>query len=300
MYASASLSDHGSDGDGGGTDPLADPLSCDPLASIRARGRVALRAHVCEGRTRRASLREEGALRLRFPAETASRLDAVAVNVAGGMAGGDVYEVEIVAQAGAQVTFATASAEKVYRALGAPTRADLRLRAEAGARLAALPQETILFDGARLRRRVEIDLQGDARLVLCDLLVLGRAAMGEEVRTLDWADQWRLRRDGALVWADAARLQGDATARLASGATGAGARAFGLVLYAAPDAQSHLEPLRESLAQAGAYACEAGASCFDDLLLARFVAPDALGARRAMERALRLLPDGSPPRSWST
>jgi urease accessory protein len=292
MYASASRSEREEGGGAGG----------DPLAAIRARARVALRAHVAEGRTRRAAVREEGALRLRFPGEHHARLDAVAVNVAGGMAGGDCYEIEIVAEQGAQLVFTTAAAEKVYRALGAPTRADMRLAAQAGAQLSVLPQETILYDGARLRRRVEIDLHDEARLVLCDLVVFGRAAMGEDVRTLDWADHWRLRRAGALVWADSARISGDAMARLAAKATGNGARATGLLLYAAPDAADHLDAVRESFSASGAEApaCEAGASCFEGALIARFLAPDALGARRAMERALRLLPGGAPPRSWST
>jgi urease accessory protein len=298
MYASASRSER----EEGGGAPGGDGPAGDPLAAIRARARLALRAHVAEGRTRRAVVREEGALRLRFPGEDRARLDAVAVNVAGGMAGGDSYEVEIVAEPGAQVVFTTAAAEKVYRALGAPTRADMRLEAQAGAQLCVLPQETILYDGARLRRRVEIDLNEQARFVLCDLVVFGRAAMGEDVRTLDWADHWRLRRGGALVWADSARVCGDAMARLAAAATGGGARAAGLLLYAAPDAADHLDALRESFAAQGADApaCEAGASCFEGLLLARFLAPDAFGARKAMERALRLLPGGAPPRSWST
>lgn len=292
MYASASLSEREQ---GGGAD-----AGGDPLAGIRARGVVAFSAHAQEGVTRRTRVREEGALRLRFPVESKTRLDAVVVNVAGGMAGGDVYDVAIDAGERAHVAFATAAAEKVYRALGAPTRSDMRLRADAGARLAVLPQETILFDGARLRRNVEIDLHESARLVMCDLVVLGRAAMGEQVRALDWADRWRLRRAGALAWADNARLAGDACAALARKATGAGARAFGLALYAARDAQDHLEPVRACLGDAGLERVEWGVTCLEGVLIARFIAPDAYDARRAMERALRILPDGSPPRSWST
>ena len=52
----------------------------------------------------------------------------------------------------------------------------------AGARLDWLPQETILFDAARLERRLEVDLAADARLTALETLVLGRAAMGETVR----------------------------------------------------------------------------------------------------------------------
>ncbi len=270
----------------------------DPLASIRARGIVSFSAAEFQGATRRVNVREEGALRVRFPREQTGRLDAVIVNVAGGMAGGDTYKVEVEAQPRAHVVFTSAAAEKVYRALGEETRCDVRLTLGEDARMAFLPQETILFDRVRLRRSIEIDMAASARLVLCDLVILGRAAMGEDVRTLDWADQWRLRREGALIWADAARLQGDATDILAPKATGAGARAFGALIYAAPDAETYLEPLRESLARADN--CQAAATAFDGLLVARFIAQDGQGARRAIEQALRVLPDASPPRSWST
>ena len=270
----------------------------DPLASIRARGLVSFSAGEFQGVTRRVNVREEGALRVRFPREQTGRLDVVLVNVAGGMAGGDHYRIEIEAQPGAHIVFTSTAAEKVYRALGDETRSDVRLTLGENSRIAFLPQETIVFDRARLRRSSEIDMARGARLALCDLVILGRAAMGEDVHTLDWSDQWRLRREGALIWADAARLQGDATQMLAPKATGDGARAFGTLIYAAPDAETCLEPLRESLNRADN--CQAAATAFDGLLVARFIAQDGQGARRAIEQALRVLPDASPPRSWGT
>jgi urease accessory protein len=214
------------------------------------------------------------------------------------MAGGDYYKVEIEAQPQAHIVFTSTAAEKVYRALGAATRCDVRLMLGEDSRVSFLPQETILFDRVRLARSIEIDMAPGARLALCDLVILGRAAMGEDVHTLDWADQWRLRRNNALIWADAARLQGDATQMLAPKATGDGARAFGTLIYAAPDAEIFLEPLRESLNRADN--CQAAATAFDGLLVARFIAQDGQGARRAIEQALRVLPDASPPRSWAT
>jgi len=120
----------------------------DPLASVRSRGVLALVAHVQDGVTRRARTREEGALRMRFPHERADRLDAVTVNVAGGMAGGDVYDCAFAAEAGARLAVTSTAAEKVYRALGAPTRCDVLLRAEGGAILVYAPQEAILLPRA--------------------------------------------------------------------------------------------------------------------------------------------------------
>lgn len=270
----------------------------DPLASIRARGLISLTTAAHGGVTRRARVREEGALRLRFPREARDRLDAVLVNVAGGMAGGDVFGVSLSAGEGARLMVTTAAAEKVYRALGRETVANFALEAGEGASLAFLPQETILFDRVRLSRRFDLAMHASARLIACDLTILGRAAMGEDVRSLWLNDQWRLRRAGKLIWADAMRIDGDAQQQLAALATGGGARAFGSLLYAAPDAARHLEALRASLSAAPG--CEAAATSFDGLLVARFMAHDGAGARAAMARALALLPDAAPPRSWST
>ncbi|HEY8579651.1 MAG TPA: urease accessory protein UreD, partial [Beijerinckiaceae bacterium] len=150
----------------------------------------------------------------------------------------------------------------------------------------------------RLRRRFEIDMAPDARLVACDLAILGRAAMGETAPAVDWRDAWRLRRGGRLVWADATRLAGDAARLLAAPATGGGARAFGALVYAAPDAADALDALRGALA--AAEGCEAAATAFDGLVIARFIAHDGAAARAALARALALLPHAAPPRSWST
>ena len=143
-----------------------------------------------------------------MPNTTNGTLEAVIVNTAGGMAGGDRFSVEIVAGDGTDVVAGTAAAEKVYRAIGADTEVTTRLSVGAGAKLAWLPQEMILFDRARLNRRIDIDLAADASLLLCEAVVFGRAAMGETVEQGALIDRWRLHRDGKLVFAENVRLDG--------------------------------------------------------------------------------------------
>ncbi len=276
----------------------ADEPDFDPLASVRSRGVLALSAHLQDGVTRRLQVREDGALRMRFPNEAPGRLNAVVVNVAGGMAGGDVYDCAFTAQAGANLAVTTAAAEKVYRALGAPTLSDVRLRAEAGSCLLFAPQEAILFDRVRILRRYEIDVVSDARLIAVDAVILGRTAMGESVNSLVWRDTWRLRRDGKLLWADATRIEGDAQELPAAPATGGGARAFGTLLYAAPDAVRHIDRLRDVLQSVEA--CEAAVTLFEGLLVARFIAHEGHRLRAALLDAMTSLPGGAAPRSWST
>src|SRR5258707_11201487 len=87
------------------------------------------------------------------------------------------------------------AAEKVYRALSEPARIVTKLKACEAAKLAWLPQETIVFNWARLSRETEIDLSSGAELLALEWLVLGRAAHGEEMAGGHLADRWRLKKD---------------------------------------------------------------------------------------------------------
>jgi urease accessory protein len=176
------------------------------FAANRAVGRVALTVAARDGATRRARLREEGPLRLRCPGPVATELEAVIVNTAGGVAGGDRLTFEIAVGAGARLVVTTAAAEKIYRTLKPAATIGVRLDVGADAALAWLPQETILFDRARLSRTIDVDLAEDARLLLAEAIVFGRSGMGEAVNECRLLDRWRLRREGRLIHAEALRL----------------------------------------------------------------------------------------------
>ena len=147
------------------------------------------------------------------------------INSAGGMAGGDdaTYEIEVAPHAA--VTLTTQSAEKIHRADSGPARVQVALTLGPGACAEWLPQETILFNHARLHRRLDIDMAGDASLTVLETLVFGRLAMNERVSAGDLHDSWRIKRDGKLVLAEELRLEGDMAALLDRPALGKGARA---------------------------------------------------------------------------
>lgn len=176
------------------------------FAANRSQGRIDLHMASAAGRTRTASLREEGALRVRFPNAVAGEAEAVIINTAGGVAGGDAFALGVTLAPDARLTVTTAAAEKVYRALDAPA-VDVRLKVGAGARLSWLPQETILFDRARLARRFEVDLDAGASLVMAEALVFGRSAHGETVEAGALTDRWRIRCGGRLALAETVRLK---------------------------------------------------------------------------------------------
>jgi urease accessory protein len=134
---------------------------------------------------RRSRVHEAGSLRVRFPnGISRDTLDAVIVNTAGGMAGGDDFGIDIDVGPGARLTVTTAAAEKIYRSLGADTEIAVKLNVSPGGALAWLPQETILFDQVRLRRSIDIELAEDSHLLLVEAVVFGRSAMGETLRAV--------------------------------------------------------------------------------------------------------------------
>jgi urease accessory protein len=243
-------------------------------------------------------LRHSGCLKALFPRGPADRLSAVFVNTAGGITGGDDLRIAGRVGGDSHLSLTSQAAERIYRASGtAPARVSTTLSVAAGSRLDWLPQETILFDAARLDRRLRVDLEGDARCLLVETLVFGRTAMGETVHQLHLSDRIEVWRDGTPLFIDRMRLYGDAAAHLARRATGGGAVTLASVLLAtAPDSQeaaAHLEAIRADLpAGAGISLIRPG------LLFLRLTATDSFNMRRTLLPLLAQLNDGPLPRTW--
>ena len=264
------------------------------FAANRARGAVRFDVHQADGVTRRRSLHESGSLRVRFPSPEADGLSAVFVNTAGGVAGGDRFEIGIATGEGAGLAVTTAAAEKVYRAQGPAAELDIALTAAAGSHLAWLPQETILFDSARVVRRIDIDLAETASLLLCEIVIFGRAAMGERMLSGEFVDRWRLRRGGRLVFAETVRLDGDIGAKLSNAAIAKGGVAIGTALIV-PGDEALVERIRELSSSFGG---EVGISSWNGFAMARFCAQDAARLRADMMAVLGRASGAALPRLW--
>ena len=235
-------------------------------------------------------LREEGCAKLRSPSRLSGQpLEAIIINTAGGLAGGDRFDVEV--RAAGDVCLTAQAAEKIYRSLGSETRVATRLRAEGNARLLWLPQEAILFDGSQLKRSFDAELSGGATMLAVETVVLGRKAMGEFLNDFSIHDRWRIRRDGRLIFADDLRF--DPT-RVGGRAALSGARAFATILLVSSKAESFLEPLREIIGDWG------GVSVWDGKLVARLVRGDGFDLRKILFPALKLLAAPAElPKVWT-
>lgn len=272
-----------------------------PPPSNRARGVIEAAFRRVGARTEVVGPLETGGYRLRLPRVRGGPCEAVIVNTGGGMAGGDRADFAFAAEAGAAVAITTAAAEKVYRGADAGgaeagTRVGVALSLAPGAALDWLPQETILFDGARLDRRLDVDMAADADLLLAETLVFGRLAAGERMGAGRVRDRWRVRRGGRLLLAEDLLVDGDVAGVLDRPALGDGARACAVAVWISPRAEGALDGARAALDASGVVG---GASAWDGMLVARALSPSPRALRAAIVALLSGLRGRALPRLWA-
>lgn len=225
---------------------------------------------------------------------------AVIVTTTGGMAGGDVLEAGISVGAGAAATIMSQAAEKLYKGVGGTTRVSIRL--DVAGYLEWAPLGTILFDGADLDRRTEIDVAEGGRLLASEALVFGRLARGERFASGRLIDRWRVRHGGRLAWADTLGLEGDIAAQLDAAAGFDGAAMAGMLLYVGADAGMHIEKARMLAERAQ---CRAAATVLGPVLMMRFLGRDDRAVRLAQADAFATMREAVaglapvPPKLWS-
>ncbi len=264
-------------------------------------GRLEIGFDACphSGRTRLAHLHQRAPLRALFPLCTGMDLPvAVTTSTSGGFAGGDHMSMALQVGANAGAMGTAQAAEKFYRSSGADTEIAVRLAVDAGGWLEWLPQESILFEGARLRRSITIEMAPGADLLAGDLLAYGRRARGERISYGLVHDGWQVRLGGKLIWADSFFGENaDLASALQHPAALAGAGASALLLHAGDGAGSRLRLVRELLPETNA-PVRCAATCVNGILLVRWLAEDAIDLRPSFARvwaALRAAARGLSP-----
>ena len=215
--------------------------------------------------------------------------EIVFLNTAGGLTGGDRLAFALTTDT--DTTATTQTAERAYRAAEGAARMEIDLSVPSG-RLDWLPQETILFDRSALHRRTRIALGPQAAVLALEAVILGRAAMGETVNTLDFVDWREITRAGRPLLVEPLRLT---AAALAGNATLAGTRAFASLALVAQGAEDAVAAVRVVLDEPGV---QGAASGFDGKLTVRLMAADGWPLRRQIVRVLHILRPGPLPRVW--
>lgn len=258
----------------------------------RAQGALRLVAKRRGPETVIADLRQDGSLKALFPKVRGNALDAVFLNTAGGLTGGDRMTIAVTAQRDAHVIMSSQAAERAYRAQPDQiAQSRVILNVALGGRVDWLPQETILFDHAALNRRMDVHLAADATALVVEPVIFGRVAMGETVTQVSFIDHWRVHRCGKLVFADAIRMIGNAQEQLSHAAIGGGAGAMATILLAGPTASACASGID--------LPSSSGVSLIaDDLLLVRLLAQDGFELRKQMIPVVEALANAPIPRVW--
>lgn len=269
-----------------------------PLASQRVNGKATLGVRRVAGRSRIETLQQMGAAKIRVPASCGDGLEAILINTAGGMTGGDRLNWTISVARGASATVTTQACEKAYRTISGSALIATRLDVGNGAHLAWLPQETIVYDGSALSRQLEVDIAQGATALICEATIFGRKAMGEFVRNAQFRDHWRIRAEGRLIHAENLDIDGEIAALLDRKAVANGNAAIATVLLVAPEAETLLDAARKIIGEnGGASGWRVGAT---GKLLARMIANDGYSLRQRLVPLLELLNGRAAlPKVWS-
>ena len=292
MYAAISPSDPGPG------------ITASPAAQ-RAKGSGQISFKPAEGGvTRLDRLYQQGCAKIRLPKVYGSKAsEAVLINSSGGLTGGDEMSWDITCGPATAALATTQACEKLYKSAGGTARVETRIVVADGARFDWLPQETILFDRSALDRSLMVELEGSARFLAVEAVLLGRLAMGETSLETRFKDHWQIRRNGKLIHTDTLRLEGQSDLIGNRAATLSGNLSFATLCYVGPDDKETLSRLVDGARAliAAEPHCTGGASTVGGKLLIRLLAPHGMLLRRTLIPLISLLRAGEPlPRVWTT
>ncbi|HAO33137.1 MAG TPA: urease accessory protein UreD [Candidatus Competibacter sp.] len=225
----------------------------------------------------------------------------------GGVVGGDDLRIDIALDPGSHALVTTPAAGKFYRSAGPWARQAQHLTVAANAALEWLPQETIVYDGARVRTLTRVELQGDARFIGWDIVCLGRPAADERWQTGDYLQDLELWRDGEPLYLERGRYAGSAPVMGAAwGLQGHPVFATLVCAGSPPDAVGAIRAGWQTLAAPSRVEAEATVSQLDGVLIARYLGPSTARARQLLILAWSLLRPilldrpPCPSRFWAT
>jgi len=260
----------------------------------RARGAIDL--VIVSGKLKR--FYQSGSAKIFIPKTYAKTTEAVLVNTAGGLTGGDIFGAKLRADGDTHLTVSTQTAERVYCALG-PQAAKITIDIDLGgkASLHWLPQETILFDGAGFSRHLKVEMDDAASFLASEMMVFGRTAMHETVRQGNFSDQWRISRGGRLIHAEALRLDGHIDEKLLQPASADGGVCVATTLYVSRDAEAKADAVRSFFKNHDDV--RTAVSAWDGKLVIRSVCENTARLKKLMAQFIEQFRNIANPRVWN-
>jgi urease accessory protein len=264
--------------------------------------RLELGFSVLQGKTRLARRAHVGPLQVQRPfyPDASGACHVYVLHPPGGIVGGDSLVVEASTDSGAEALITTPAATKFYRSAGPTAHQSVRLRIARDSTLEWLPQETIVFGGARAESAVRADVEPGGRFVGWDVTCLGRPVSNDGFETGFYAPRFEVYEGGVPVFVERTRIEADSAVRRARFGL-AGAPVFG-TLVALGAAEGLAERLRSVLPEDGGFAVTAKSR----VVVCRYLGSRVQDAKEGFTRAwqeLRAALGSAPsasPRIWAT
>lgn len=246
----------------------------------KAKGKINLNYKVDKNARQSCAFYQQQPSRVLFPRmDSLGITGAVLINTAGGVVGGDTYDTRILLERGTKAFVTTQAAEKIYGSSHSAMQTNIRtcIKAEKDSWLEWVPQETIIFNRAQLKRQTSIHACPGSKIMAGEILVFGRTSRGETFCEGKLWDKWAIYWEKDLVWQDTLILRKDDTlAALTHPAGFDGATAYATFVYVSSEAPGLLETAREFLQTC---VTRNYVAAFDHLLVVRWLSTDTLQLR---------------------
>ena len=241
-------------------------------------------------------LYQSGSSKILLPKTYGAMREAVLLNTAGGITGGDIVDISIEAS-DCRLVATSQTAERLYKSSMHPARISIDLNLDKAATLHWLPQETIIFQGAAADRTINLNMSADSSCLIVETIILGRQAMGEKIEKCYFTDNWRLYKEGILFHAESLRIGDDVEALMNSNAGINGSRMISTIICVGANTE-YLKPIIEKNLASENSMC--AATYLNEKLIVRLVSNYSAGGRTDLNKILCALRGHPMPRVWQT
>ncbi len=238
-------------------------------------------------------LYQQGSAKIRFPKHYDESLEAVLINTAGGLTGGDFLSWDVSLNSDCNAIITTQACEKSYKSISGAARVQTSLRIGKNSALHWVPQETILYNSSSLSRTFDVEMAHGSELLALESVMMGREAMGETVDDVQFHDRWRVRCEGKVIFADDLRIAGSTNSLAKFGKN----RALASLLFVSSKDNETLRSIVTKLHDVSKDVVS-GFSAFEGKITGRILASDTYALRQALVPVLDILRNAELPRVW--
>ncbi|TQL17800.1 urease accessory protein [Zymomonas mobilis] len=265
----------------------------------RALGKFALEVQASTKASRLASLRQEGCCRLLFPYPKDHILEAVTVNISGGIAAGDQIEGFLQCHPNAHLLVTSQAAERIYKARSTDKAATVNTECKIAenAILEWLPHSSIFFDGSKIQRKFAVDMADSSEFLFLESRIFGRQAFNESASHISFYDRLSIRRGNKLIMEDIIQLDTINRRLLSLKAVSQGRPVLSTLVWVSPLAEEKLAELRPLLPND--HNSEFAASAWNHMLVIRSLSSNGRENEKQWRRLLHFIRHNrSEPSTW--